>query len=105
LDVCAPVADEYKLAFEAAQASLVSGASGASDDQAAPSETAPAAEPESEKKDDESATVPEPADVAPAAESTPAADDDKTEEKHDDPATVPAAAETKEETAADEKKD
>ncbi|CAE6522387.1 unnamed protein product [Rhizoctonia solani] len=92
------IADEYKTAFEAAQADIPSGVSG---DQDVPPPTAPepAAEPPKEPEaanDDGSATVPEPAPVAPAAETAeptePAA---PAEEKKEDEPAAPAA-ETKE---------
>ncbi|CAE7120855.1 unnamed protein product [Rhizoctonia solani] len=99
------IANDYKAAFEAAQAELSTSA-----DPGVPPETTPepAAEP---PKEEAPATVPDPAPVAPAAETAepaptepaPAAEEEK---KEDEPA---AAAETKEDAtpavAAEEKKD
>ncbi|CAE6448418.1 unnamed protein product [Rhizoctonia solani] len=100
------IANEYKAAFEAAQDSI---AALASADPAVPEAAPePAAEP---PKEEESATVPDPAPVAPVAETAehaPGADAPTAEEekKDDEP---PAAAETKEDAtpavAAEEKKD
>ncbi|CAE6528043.1 unnamed protein product [Rhizoctonia solani] len=109
------IADEYKAAFEAAQETIASLASG---DPGVPPETAPEAAPEGTPepaaeppKEDESTTVPEPAPVAPAAETEePTPGHVAAEEENDDkPVAAAVIAETKEDAtpavAAEEKKD
>ncbi|KAL5636523.1 hypothetical protein ACGC1H_000470 [Rhizoctonia solani] len=113
------IADEYKAAFEAAQETIASLASG---DPGVPPETAPEAAPDAAPeaapepaaephKEDESATVPEPTPVAPVAETAePAPGHVAAEEKNEDePVGAAVVAETKEDAtpavAAEEKKD